>query len=1105
MASAKDSDSSLGYLTRKETEVKLPRPTRVKNKTPAPIQITAEQILREARERQEAEIRPPKQKITDPTELADYRLRKRKEYEDLIRRVRWNKSVWVKYAKWEESQKDFNRARSVWERALDVDYRDHTMWLKYADVEMKNKFINHARNVWDRAVTLLPRVDQLWYKYIHMEEMLGNVAGARQIFERWMSWEPDQQAWLSYIKFELRYNEIERARAIFERFVACQPKVSSWIRFAKFEMKNGEIGRARGCYERAVDKLADDEEAETLFVAFAEFEEKCKETERARCIYKFALDHIPKGRAEDLYRKFVGFEKQYGDREGIEDAIVGKRRFQYEDEVRKNPLNYDSWFDYIRLEESGGNKERIREVYERAIANVPPAEEKRYWQRYIYLWINYALYEELDAQDMERTRAVYRECRKLIPHQKFSFAKIWLMAAQFEIRQLNLDGARLILGNAIGQAPKDKIFKKYIEIELQLGNIDRCRKLYEKYLEWSPENCYAWSKFAELERSLSETERARAIFELAIAQPALDMPELLWKAYIDFEISEGEFERTRQLYERLLDRTKHLKVWISYAKFEASALEEDEQALELPEDDAQESLREKQQQCLQRARRVFESGINYYRTSAPELKEERAMLLEEWHNMESSFGELGDVDLVKTKLPKKLKKRRYIETEDGPAGFSLAVTVVTYFWRITHVYNLHAVGTRAGRTDPPQPIREHEEQVIRNVDAAGRLIRDWRQLVVVVPEYGYLWCPKLIDAPNIVPASLECHIHPKIRCPETCDVLFLLFRECRKLIPHQKSPFAKIWLMAAQIEIRQLNLDGARLILGNAIGQAPKDKIFKKYIEIELQLANIDRCRKLYEKYLEWSPENCYAWSKFAELERSLSETERARAIFELAIAQPALDMPELLWKAYIDFEISEGEFERTRQLYERLLDRTKHLKVWISYSKFEASALEEDEQALELPEDDAQESLREKQQQCLQRARSKNRYSIQPCYNWVFESRINYYRTPAPELKEEHAMLLEEWHHMESSFGELGDVNLVKTKLPKKLKKRRYIEIEDGPAGQDHQLSVIFVLFIIAFANKWFEEYIDYIFPGDLDNANLKILEAAYKWKKQKLASNED
>lgn len=667
---SKDADPSLGYLTRKDTEVKLPRPTRVKNKTPAPIQITAEQILREARERQEAEIRPPKQKITDSTELADYRLRKRKEFEDLIRRVRWNTGVWIKYAKWEESQKDFNRARSVWERALEVDYRNHTLWLKYAEVEMKNKFINHARNVWDRAVTLLPRVDQLWYKYIHMEEMLGNVAGARQIFERWMHWMPDQQGWLSYIKFELRYNEVERGRQIYERFVQCHPKVSTWIKYAKFEMKMGEVDRARNVYERAVEKLADDEEAEQLFVAFAEFEERCKETERARCIYKFALDHIPKGRAEDLYRKFVAFEKQYGDREGIEDAIVGKRRFQYEDEVGKNPMNYDIWFDYIRLEESVGNKARVREVYERAIANVPPAEEKRYWQRYIYLWINYALYEELDAGDMERTRDVYHECLKLIPHKKFSFAKIWLLAAQFEIRQLNLNGARQILGNAIGKAPKDKIFKKYIEIELHLGNIDRCRKLYEKYLEWSPENCYAWSKYAELEKSLDENERARAIFELAIAQPALDMPELLWKAYIDFEISQGEYERTRALYERLLDRTKHLKVWISYAKFEGSATGEDGGNPDMPEDDFQEHLYEQKKQCIQRARRVFEKAINYYRTSAPELKEERAMLLEEWLNMESSFGELGDVSLVQAKLPKKLKKRRQTQSDDGlSAGY----------------------------------------------------------------------------------------------------------------------------------------------------------------------------------------------------------------------------------------------------------------------------------------------------------------------------------------------------------------------------------------------------------------------------------------------------
>lgn len=37
-------------------------------------------------------------------------------------------------------------------------------------------------------------------------------------------------------------------------------------------------------------------------------------------------------------------------------------------------------------------------------------------------------------------------------------------------------------------------------------------------------------QFAELEKTLGETARTRSIYELAIAQPVLDMPESLWKA-----------------------------------------------------------------------------------------------------------------------------------------------------------------------------------------------------------------------------------------------------------------------------------------------------------------------------------------------------------------------------------------------------------------------------------------------------------------------------------------------------------------------------------------------------------------------------------------------
>jgi crooked neck len=162
----------------------------VRNKTPNPQQVTAEQLLREAVDRQEEDAKPPKQRIADEDELQMYKVRKRKEFEDHIRRQRQNVGTWIKYAQWEASQQEFRRARSIFERALHVEYQNVSLWLKYLEMEMKNKFVNHARNLFDRVCQLLPRVDQFWYKYAYMEELLGNYAGARTVFDRWMSGNP---------------------------------------------------------------------------------------------------------------------------------------------------------------------------------------------------------------------------------------------------------------------------------------------------------------------------------------------------------------------------------------------------------------------------------------------------------------------------------------------------------------------------------------------------------------------------------------------------------------------------------------------------------------------------------------------------------------------------------------------------------------------------------------------------------------------------------------------------------------------------------------------------------------------------------------------------
>jgi crooked neck len=492
-------------------------------------------------------------------------------------------------------------------------------------------------------------------------EMLGDIPGTRQVFDRWMKWEPDEDAWNSYIKLEKRYGEFDRARQIFAAFTAVHPEPRTWLKWAKFEEEYGTSDMVREVFQTAIQTIAetlgDDAVDERLFIAFARFEARQKEYERARAIYKFGLDNLPRSRSMALHAQYTMFEKQFGDREGVEDVILTKRRRLYEEQVKENPKNYDVWFDFARLEESGGDADRVREVYERAIAQIPPTQEKRHWRRYIFLFLFYAIWEEREAKDIERARQILDACLGLIPHKKFTFAKLWVAKAHFEIRQGQLTAARKTLGRAIGMCPKDKLFKEYISLEQRLYEFDRCRTLYEKHALYNPANCQTWIKWAELERGLDDLDRTRAIFELAISQPVLDMPEVVWKAYIDFEEEEGEYERTRELYERLLQKADHPKVWISYAQFEINVPEPDEGGEEQAEEEAEE--RPVSEEAKARARNIFERA--HKRMKDRELKVERVALLKAWLEFEKAHGSPEDISKIQKQMPRETKKKRRLD------------------------------------------------------------------------------------------------------------------------------------------------------------------------------------------------------------------------------------------------------------------------------------------------------------------------------------------------------------------------------------------------------------------------------------------------------------
>ena len=205
----------------------------------------------------------------------------------------------------------------------------------------------------------------------------------------------------------------------------------------------------------------------------------------------------------------------------------------------------------------------------------------------------------------------------------------------------------------------------------------------------------------------------------------------------------------------------------------------------------------------------------------------------------------------------------------------------------------------------------------------------------------------------------------------------------------------------------------------------------------------------MYEKYLEFAPQNCLTWIKYAELETTLNEFDRTRALYELGVSQEILDKPELLWKSYIDFEISQDCFDKTRALYERLLERTSHVKVLIGFAKFEESV--------------------------------SNTEGARDVYNRAYKS------TREQQRNEECVLVLEDWLRFEKDLknNDQKKINEVEKKMPRKIKKKRMLNLDDG-------------------TDAGWEEYHDYIFPDDEKaSSGLKMLELAHKWKAGLLGSH--
>lgn len=630
-------------------------------------QISAEKILDEVYKKRKIVKPSTKVDVLDLEELRELQRRKRAEFETYLKRNKLDIGQWIRYARFEVEQRDIRRARSVFERALLVDNSHVPLWIRYIDTEIKLKNINHARNLLNRAVGVLPRVDKFWYKYLIIEESLGNLEIVRSLFTKWISLEPGPNAWESFVSFEMRQGNWNHVREVFAKYVLVHPKAETWLRWVNFETVHGDTDTVRKVYSLALDTtvsmtekiIVNDEDIAALIVSFADWEGTQQEYERCRQLYKVSVQRWPHN---DLLKEgLLNFEKRFGDTESIEQGVLQRRRRRYEESLKETPHDYDTCWLYLDLIQNNFATDMLA-CFESSVANTQPQEVTKTsaWKRYIYLWIRYLAYVELEVGNIELCRELYERLIHLIPHKKFTFAKVWFMYSQFEVRNGELSSARRIMGKALGMCPKPKIFKLYIDMEVKLKEFDRVRKLYEKYIEYNPSNMNAWRAYAELESNLGDHQRAVGIYEMSlmsdIAPLSNDSRIEQMQSFIDYVTDQEEFDEARELFERFLEMSNYsVESWVKYALFESDTptMEQAqilrEQAKDSKDDDDEiEFVVTDVNRKM--SRNIFERALDYFKTH--NQTENRAIVLEAYKSYENIYGNLESQAEVNKRLPR---------------------------------------------------------------------------------------------------------------------------------------------------------------------------------------------------------------------------------------------------------------------------------------------------------------------------------------------------------------------------------------------------------------------------------------------------------------------
>ncbi|KAK0404643.1 hypothetical protein QR680_017553 [Steinernema hermaphroditum] len=470
-------------------------------------------------------------------------------------------ALWLLLAEYYIRTPNFEKARDIYEEAIQTvnTVRDFTLifdaYAKFAESAASQKLEDMSSADDDEMEDVGLELDMLMARYESLMErrplLLNSV---------WLRQNPHNvHQWLKRVDL-FEGDKKKQVETFHEAVKTVNPKMQTdgrlsaiWIAFAKFYEAEKQLDDARHIFESALKpNYASVGELATVICAFVEMELQHKNVEKARQI---------------LRRSTV---------------IPGKSARYFDEKEKVQSRVYKSlkvWSLYADIEESFGNFQSCKEVYEKMIDlriatpqivinyasflegnNYFEVAFKAYekgialfrWPEVFDLWNIYLVkfMNRYGGKKLERARDIFEQCIEACP-PKFA-KKFYLLYAKLEEEYGLARHAMNIYQRGCTAVEKEEMysmFNIYIKKAMNMFGVTNTRSIYEKAIEILPEDdCRKMSlRYAEMERNLGEIDRARAVYGhcAEICDPRVH--DTFWKTWQDFETKHGNEDTLREM------------------------------------------------------------------------------------------------------------------------------------------------------------------------------------------------------------------------------------------------------------------------------------------------------------------------------------------------------------------------------------------------------------------------------------------------------------------------------------------------------------------------------------------------------------------------------